>query len=138
MCKTLKSKTSKFNVIKRSPGSPSRNLISLFTNLEVSLLRHHGQDDGLHGGDVAEAHLGDVEGAYHVGPGAVVGALQRPLAARAELAPLKRGIMRKMNERRRSLLCNLPLWQPFLATRTSGNTTARSGPIESHSKLQRV
>ena len=66
-----------------------------FTNLEVPLLWHHGQNDGLHGGDVAEPHLGNVEGAYHVGPVAVVGALQCPLATRAKLASLGKLISRE-------------------------------------------
>ena len=59
-----------------------------FTYLEVSLLRHHGQDDGLHRGDISEPHLRNVEGADNVGPVIGVGALQCPLFTRAKLTSL--------------------------------------------------
>lgn len=36
--------------------------------LVVAFVRHRLEDDGLHGGDVGELHLGDVQSAHHVGP----------------------------------------------------------------------
>lgn len=37
-------------------------------NLVEAIMRHVLQDDGLHGEHVGELHLGDVEGAHHMGP----------------------------------------------------------------------
>jgi len=47
------------------------------------------EDDWLHGGDVAEAHFGNVEGANHVGPTIVVSAFEGAFLAWAQFTPLQ-------------------------------------------------
>lgn len=64
----------------------SSAVVLSWSHLLEPLLRHEPEHDGLHGGDVAEAHLGDVERAHHVRPAVGVGALQRAVPVRAQLA----------------------------------------------------